>query len=86
MSIGRRNNAGLTAENIMQEAKIISVTNAFVAMSSARAYRPWLPVNEVIDKLLEQADHAFDRNFIVTLFHITENRSNWKNWQVVQMS
>jgi hypothetical protein len=39
MSIGRLNDAGLTAENIMQEVKIISVTSAFVAMSSARTYR-----------------------------------------------
>lgn len=78
--------AGLTADNIMQEAKIISVANAFVAMSSARAYRPGLPVNEVIDTLLEQADEAFDRNVIAALFHIAENRSDWKNWQAVQMS
>ena len=78
--------AGLTADNIMQEAKIISVANAFVAMSSARAYRPGLPVNEVIDKLLEQADIAFDRNVIAALFHVAENRSDWKNWQAVQMS
>jgi len=70
----------------MQEAKIISVANAFVAMSSARAYRPGLPVNEVIDTLLEQADDAFDRNVIAALFHIAENRSDWKNWQAVQMS
>jgi len=78
--------AGLTADNIMQEAKIISVANAFVAMSSARAYRPGLPVSEVIDTLLEQADDAFDRNVIAALFHIAENRSDWKNWQAVQMS
>ena len=78
--------AGLTAENIMQEAKIISVANAFVAMSSARAYREGLPVNEVMDTLLEQADEAFDRNVIAALFHIAENRSDWKNWQAVQMS
>ena len=77
--------AGLTADNIMQEAKIISVANAFVAMSSARAYRPGLPVNEVINTLLEQADEAFDRNVIAALFHIAENRSDWKNWQAVQM-
>ena len=76
--------AGLTAENIMQEAKIISVANAFVAMSSARAYRPGLPVNEVIDKLLEQADQAFDRNVIAALFHVAENRSDWKSWQAVK--
>jgi PAS domain S-box-containing protein len=78
--------AGLTADNIMQEAKIISVANAFVAMSSARAYRPGLPVNEVIDTLLEQADKAFDRNVIAALFHIADNRSDWKSWQDVQAS
>jgi HD-GYP domain-containing protein (c-di-GMP phosphodiesterase class II) len=77
---------GLTAGDIMQEAKIISVANAFVAMSSARAYRPGKPVNEVIDAMLEQADEAFDRNVIAALFHIAENRSDWKNWQTVQVS
>ena len=78
--------AGLTADNIMQEAKILSVANAFVAMSSARAYRPGMPLNKVIDTLLEQADEAFDRNVIAALFHVAENRSDWKNWQAVQMS
>ena len=78
--------AGLTASSIMQEAKIIAVANAFVAMSSARAYRPGMPVEKVIDTLLEQADEAFDRNVIAALFHIAENRSDWKNWQAVQIS
>jgi HD-GYP domain-containing protein (c-di-GMP phosphodiesterase class II) len=55
-------------------------------MSSARAYRPGLPVREVIDALLEQADEAFDRNVIAALFHIAENRSDWKNWQAVNLS
>ena len=77
---------GLAADEIMQEAKIIAVANAFVAMSSARAYRPGLPVNEVIDKLLELADEAYDRNVIAALFHIAENRSDWKNWQQVKLS
>jgi HD-GYP domain-containing protein (c-di-GMP phosphodiesterase class II) len=77
---------GLTADEIMQEAKIIAVANAFVAMSSARAYRPGLPVSEVIDKLLELADQAYDRNVIAALFHIAENRSDWKNWQQVKVS
>jgi len=85
-SDGKGYPAGLAADNIMLEAKIISVANAFVAMSSARAYRPGLPINEVIDTLLEQADGAFDRNVIAALFHIAENRSDWKNWQAVQMS
>jgi HD-GYP domain-containing protein (c-di-GMP phosphodiesterase class II) len=76
--------AGLAADDIMQEAKIIAVANAFVAMSSARAYRAGKSMNEVIDAMLDQADKAFDRNVIAALFHVAENRSDWKNWQVVQ--
>jgi hypothetical protein len=41
-------------------------------------------MNEVIDAMLDQADVAFDRNVIAALFHVAENRSDWKNWQVVQ--
>ena len=78
--------AGLRGENIMQEAKIIAVANAFVAMSSARAYRQGLPVKDVLDAMLSQADHAYDRNVIAALFHVAENRSDWKNWQQVDVS
>ena len=78
--------SGLDGDGIMQEAKILAVANAFVAMSSARAYRPGMPVGEVMDKLLEQADQAFDRHVVAALFHIAENRTDWKNWQAVEMS
>ena len=78
--------AGLIADDILQEAKIIAAANAFVAMSSARAYRPGKPMSEVIDTMLEQADRAFDRNVIAALFHVAENRADWKSWQVVQAS
>lgn len=78
--------AGLMADDILQEAKIIAAANAFVAMSSARAYRPGKPMSEVIDTMLEQADRAFDRNVIAALFHVAENRADWKSWQVVQAS
>ena len=78
--------AGLKAEEIMLEARILAVANAFVAMSSARAYRPGMPVNEVIDTMLQQADTVFDRHVVAALFHVAENRSDWKNWQAVKMS
>jgi hypothetical protein len=39
-----------------------------------------------MDALLEQAGEAFDRHVIAALFHVAENRSDWKNWQDVQMS
>jgi HD-GYP domain-containing protein (c-di-GMP phosphodiesterase class II) len=77
---------GLTRDEIMPEAKILAAANAFVAMSSARAYRQGMPVNEVLDVLLSMADAKYDRHVIAALFHIAENRSDWKNWRSADAS
>ena len=63
-----------------------ALSNAFVAMTSARAYRSGLPVNKAIDALPERSDEAFDRQMVASLFQISGNRSDWKNWQAVQES
>lgn len=76
--------AGISSDEILQESRILSVSNAFVAMSSARAYRPGKPVKEVLDILLEQADKRYDRHVVAALFHIAENRSDWASWQEVK--
>jgi PAS domain S-box-containing protein len=77
---------GLGSDEIIPEAKILAVANAFVAMSSARAYRLGLPVKEVLDVLLSMADGKYDRHVIAALFHIAENRADWKNWRSVDAS
>jgi HD-GYP domain-containing protein (c-di-GMP phosphodiesterase class II) len=77
---------GLIRDTIMLEAKILAVANAFVAMSSARAYRPGMPVDEVLDVLLSMADGKYDRQVIAALFHIAENRSDWMNWRSIDAS
>jgi HD-GYP domain-containing protein (c-di-GMP phosphodiesterase class II) len=74
---------GLSGEDIMLESRILAVANAFVAMASSRAYRQGRPVKEVIDILLEQTDTHYDRHVVAALFHIAENKSDWKKWQVV---
>ena len=61
-----------------------ALSNAFVAMASARAYGSGLPVNKAIYTLLEQADEALDRRVIAALFDIAGNRSDRQNWQTVQ--
>ena len=76
---------GLAVDEIMLEAKILAVANAFVAMSSARAYRQGRPVNEVLDEMLSMADGKYDRHVIAALFHIAENRSDWKSWRSVDV-
>ena len=77
--------AAISAEEILQESRVLSVANAFVAMSSARAYRKGMPVQEALNKLLEQSDSRYDRHVVAALFHVAENRSDWSNWQDVQI-
>jgi PAS domain S-box-containing protein len=74
---------GVSGDDIQQESRILSVANAFVAMTSSRAYRSGKPIKEVLDILLSEADSRYDRHVIAALFHVTENHSDWVNWQQV---
>jgi HD-GYP domain-containing protein (c-di-GMP phosphodiesterase class II) len=76
--------AGISGDRILQESRILSVSNAFVAMSSARAYRPGKPIEKVLEILLEQVDERYDRHVVAALFHVAENRSDWASWQKVK--
>jgi len=74
---------GLSGSEISLESRILAVANAFVAMASSRAYREGRPVKDVIDILLEQSDAQYDRHVVAALFHISENKSDWKTWQSI---
>lgn len=74
---------GVSGEAIHQESRILSVANAFVAMTSARAYRSGMPIKEVLETLMSEADSRYDRHVIAALFHIVENHADWIQWQQV---
>ena len=73
--------AGLSGDAILLESRILAVANAFVAMTSARAYRPGKPIREVLDSLLKDADKRYDRKVVAALFHVAELRADWAEWQ-----
>lgn len=75
--------AGASGDAIHQESRILSVANAFVAMTSSRAYRAGIPINEVLEILMSEVDSHYDRQVIAALFHVAENHSDWVNWQHV---
>ena len=76
---------GLREENILLEARILAVSNAFVAMASSRAYRQGKSIKEVVNIILEQADDQYDRHVVAALFHIAENKSDWNKWKNVSV-
>ena len=75
---------GVSGAAIHQESRILAVANAFVAMTSSRAYRSGKPVKEVLDILIAEADTRYDRQVIAALFHVAENHSDWVSWQQVK--
>ncbi|HHJ36145.1 MAG TPA: HD domain-containing protein, partial [Gammaproteobacteria bacterium] len=76
--------AGISGDEIYQESRILSVANAFVAMTSSRAYRSGKPIKDVLEILIAEADSRYDRHVIAALFHIAENYSDWASWQQVK--
>lgn len=76
---------GIRAESILTESRILAVANAFVAMASARAYRDGRPIRDVLDLLLQQCDQRYDRHVVAALFHIAENKADWRNWQTARL-
>ena len=75
---------GISGDEIHQESRILSVANAFVAMTSSRAYRSGKPIKEVLDILMSEADSRYDRHVIAALFHVAENHADWDSWQQVK--
>lgn len=75
--------AGLKSEQILLESRILAVANAFVAMTSSRAYREGREVNEVVNILLGLAESQYDRQVVAALFHIAENKADWKSWRSI---
>jgi len=73
----------LAGNEIMLEARILAVADAFVAMASSRAYREGRGVKEVVDTLIEQSETLYDRHAVAALFHISENKADWKTWQSI---
>ncbi|RJX27956.1 MAG: PAS domain-containing protein [Desulfurivibrio sp.] len=64
---------GLAGEAIIPTARILAAANAFVAMTSPRAYRDRLTDKQAMTQLLNAADSKYDRHVIAALFHVVEN-------------
>lgn len=71
---------GLKGEDILLTARILAVSNAFVALLSPRAYRKPIGIQEALQQLLGECDSKYDRHVVAALFHVAENRENWSDW------
>jgi PAS domain S-box-containing protein len=72
---------GIKEDEILLTARILAVSNAFVALVSPRAYRKPIGIQEALDQLLQDAGSKYDRHVVAALFHVVENRADWSEWQ-----
>ena len=72
---------GLSEDGILLSARILAVSNAFVALVSPRAYRDAVDIEQALNQLLQESGSKYDRHVVAALFHIAENRSDWSEWQ-----
>jgi PAS domain S-box-containing protein len=71
---------GLRGDEILLTARILAVSNAFVALVSPRAYRSAVSIEEALERLLRDSDSKYDRHVVAALFHVAENRRDWSDW------
>ncbi|MFT5438154.1 MAG: HD-GYP domain-containing protein (c-di-GMP phosphodiesterase class II) [Alphaproteobacteria bacterium] len=65
---------GLAGNQILVTARIIAAANAFVAMTSKRAHRVDLSVDDALGGLLNDVGSSYDRRVVVALASFMENR------------
>ena len=64
---------GLRGDEILPTARILAVANAYVAMTSPRAYRKRLAPRQALETLYNEAGSRYDRRAVVALMHLIEN-------------
>ena len=71
---------GLAGEDTLRSSRISAVTNAFVGLVSARAYREGIAFDKVVDILLEESGSKFDRRAVSALMNHLDNKGGREHW------
>jgi PAS domain S-box-containing protein len=66
--------AGLTGNEILVTAQIVAVANAFVALTSPRAWRKAIDPEAAAGRLMADAGGAFARRVVSALMNLVDNR------------
>ncbi|MEZ5757784.1 MAG: HD domain-containing phosphohydrolase [Emcibacteraceae bacterium] len=72
--------SGLSGEDILLSARIVSVANAFVGMISMRAHRQGMEMNKAVQILMNDADRIYDRRPVIALMNYLENKNGYSIW------
>jgi HD-GYP domain-containing protein (c-di-GMP phosphodiesterase class II) len=62
----------MKGDEILESARVVAVANAFVGMTSPRAYRAPLSAEAAIEQMMKSAGSAFDAAVVAALVHYLE--------------
>jgi HD-GYP domain-containing protein (c-di-GMP phosphodiesterase class II) len=71
---------GLKGADILVTARIVAVANAFVALTSERAYRHGVDLDAAIETLLAEVGKAHDRKVVAALISFLDNHGGRERW------
>ncbi len=71
---------GLSGQDILQEARILAVANAFVGMVSSRAHRSGFDFDKASKFLNEDVGTKFDRRVVTALLSVIEIKGGRETW------
>ena len=69
---------GLKGKNIPIEARILSIADAYEAMTSPRAYRKQMTTEEAIEELKSHVETQFDPELVEVFCKIVEMTPSWR--------
>jgi len=72
--------AGLKGAAILVTARIVAAANSFVALTSARAHREGVSLDEAIETLLAGVGKVHDRKVVAALINFLDNRGGRERW------
>ncbi|SDE79417.1 HD domain-containing phosphohydrolase [Rhodospira trueperi] len=72
---------GLSGDDLLLTARIVTVANAFVGMVSPRAFRGALSVEDACSQLLGNVDTQYDVRPVAALMNYLQNRGGAERWR-----
>ena len=66
--------SGLKGEDILATARVIAVANAFIGMTSRRAHRDALSIDQAVEALLRGVGKEYDRRVVAALINYLDSR------------
>lgn len=72
---------GVAGEDIIMEARILAVANAFVGMVSSRAHREGFSFEKAMDILHQDCGGKYERRVVAALENLLENKGLKRTWQ-----